>query len=304
MSGFIQAQISEIIDLGLEEAIFYNHLRNKINFNKSKNIAFRDGRTWERRSAADWRDVFPFWSENQIVRIIRKLVNSGAVLKSNYNAHYYDRTMWLALADDPVQPDDEPPAKKTVIKKSNTKSPTPKSKKDNRDSILQNREFAPCAAKETPDEEDIVDSSDPVDLVETSVENVPFTSVESDDSSNRVISKKVISNNIIHFKTEKKPRGRPPKVVSPEERLVLDIVSHFGVGFVRPGQQGQWRDPDLVDSTKSLVRRLTGGDLETLELFWRYLYENNRAVPLGAAYPWKNEFETFLRERGRYSAAS
>ena len=279
MLDFIYTQVTDIQELGLEPAIFLHYLRAQINNKRTDESVQRDGRTWINWTAKRWARYFGIWSEHQVTRIIRKLEKAGAIIKGFFSSDSSDRTMWIAPAED--IPFTKP---KKVTKKSKPKEP-----------VLQDRKMATAALQETADRGDVLDTGHFAESSET-----PGDIAKCSNSLNKEDLNK---NTFLERVKEKRSKGTA-KVVSPEERIVTDIASHFGVGFVRPGQQGQWRDPDLVDSTKSLVRRLTGGDLETLELFWSYLYENNRAIPLGVAYPWKQEFDTFLSERERYKAAS
>lgn len=45
-------------------------------------------------------ELFPFWTEKQIRRMIRKLEDCGALLVGNYNDLPFDRTQWYALSDE------------------------------------------------------------------------------------------------------------------------------------------------------------------------------------------------------------
>ena len=85
---------------GTDEAIFLENLifwviRNRVN---EKN--FFDGRTWTYNSVRALRELFPFWSDYQMRRVLESLIKQGVIVKGNYNKNPYDRTMWYALADE------------------------------------------------------------------------------------------------------------------------------------------------------------------------------------------------------------
>lgn len=66
-----------------------------------KNIAngenFFEGRTWTYNSVNAFTQLFPFWSERQIRKILDDLVEKKALIKGNFNKSTYDRTLWYAL---------------------------------------------------------------------------------------------------------------------------------------------------------------------------------------------------------------
>lgn len=59
---------------------------------------FRDGRYWYRSSNESFARLFPFWSDDQVRRILNSLVHKGAVIRGNFNEHPMDHTCWYTLA--------------------------------------------------------------------------------------------------------------------------------------------------------------------------------------------------------------
>jgi len=87
-------------EIGLEEAIMMKHFQ----FWVSKNIAnkkhLHDGHTWTYNSVKAFDSQFPFWTQNQIRRIIKSLEGQGIIKTGNYNSAKYDRTKWFAIIDE------------------------------------------------------------------------------------------------------------------------------------------------------------------------------------------------------------
>lgn len=80
--------------IGLNEAIILQQVHYWLG--RSKNV--RDGKTWVYKTYAEWREEFPFWSEDTIYRTIRKL-ETVQLLESTdkYNAISTDRTKWYTI---------------------------------------------------------------------------------------------------------------------------------------------------------------------------------------------------------------
>ena len=85
---------------GVEEAIFLQNLIYWLRHNKANNKGQKDGRTWSYNTLEAFSQLFPFWTVNQIRRIIASLTKQGVIIKGSYNQRAYDRTCWYALADE------------------------------------------------------------------------------------------------------------------------------------------------------------------------------------------------------------
>lgn len=84
---------------GVDGAIIIEHLYFWIQKNKVNDKNFYDGRYWTYNSKKAFTDIFPYWTERQLERIIGNLKKDGAILTGNYNKVAYDRTTWYALDD-------------------------------------------------------------------------------------------------------------------------------------------------------------------------------------------------------------
>lgn len=84
---------------GVDEAIMLHHLCFWIEKNRANERHLYEGRYWTYCSAKGFREIFPFWSEGQIRRILKSLQEQGAIIVGNWNDTQYDRTAWYALSD-------------------------------------------------------------------------------------------------------------------------------------------------------------------------------------------------------------
>ena len=84
---------------GVNEAIFIHNLYFWIKKNKANGKHLYDGKTWTYNSTAAFEELFPYWSRQQIDRIITKLRKEGLVFLGNHNKVKFDRTRWFALSE-------------------------------------------------------------------------------------------------------------------------------------------------------------------------------------------------------------
>ena len=84
----------------IEEAILIHHFQFWISKNKRSTKHLHQGRAWMFDSAEDIADYFPYWSRDQVKRILNKLVKNNIIIKGNFNKTGYDRTNWYAFKDE------------------------------------------------------------------------------------------------------------------------------------------------------------------------------------------------------------
>lgn len=82
---------------GCEEAIIIQSLSFWIEKNKANKKHEHDGRFWTYNSVRAWQELFPYWTENQVRRVLKSLVDQGVVVVGNFNKAGYDRTTWYSL---------------------------------------------------------------------------------------------------------------------------------------------------------------------------------------------------------------
>lgn len=86
-------------ELGVSAAIVVQNLQFWIKKNEANDKHFHDGRYWTFNSMKAWHELFPFWTERQIRKILDDLVEKKIIIKGNYNEMKYDRTLWYAFTD-------------------------------------------------------------------------------------------------------------------------------------------------------------------------------------------------------------
>lgn len=84
---------------GIEEAILIHNLFFWINKNAANEKHFHDGHYWTYNSQKAFSELFPYMSEDKIQRTLKKLCQSGIIIKGNYNDAKFDKTCWYAFTD-------------------------------------------------------------------------------------------------------------------------------------------------------------------------------------------------------------
>jgi len=73
------------VKYGIEEAIVINNLVFWITKNKANRKHYLNDRTWTYNTYKAFSEIFPYWNEHKIKRILDSLVNQGVILRENYN---------------------------------------------------------------------------------------------------------------------------------------------------------------------------------------------------------------------------
>ena len=84
---------------GVPEAIIIRNLMYWVAKNKANAVNEYDGDTYTYNSVKAFNELFPFWSERQISRILKSLQEQNVIKSGNYNKAKYDRTKWYAFVD-------------------------------------------------------------------------------------------------------------------------------------------------------------------------------------------------------------
>lgn len=88
---------------GVNGAILLSNLYFWVKKNKENDVNFHDDRYWTYNTLEAFAEQFPFWSKDQIKRIMKDLRDKGVILVGNYNANKYDRTLWYSVDFDKVE---------------------------------------------------------------------------------------------------------------------------------------------------------------------------------------------------------
>lgn len=87
-------------EYGVEESIVLQNLIFWINKNKANGKHLYDGKTWTYNSIKAFTELFPFWTDRQIERILKSLKDQNVIITGNYNESPYDKTTWYALTNE------------------------------------------------------------------------------------------------------------------------------------------------------------------------------------------------------------
>lgn len=96
-------------EYGIAEAVIINHFQFWIKYNKRSARNEHDGRTWTYQSTRSLTEAFPYLSAKSIWGALDRLTKAGVIMKGNYNANAYDRTLWYAFVLESfwIQPEGE-----------------------------------------------------------------------------------------------------------------------------------------------------------------------------------------------------
>jgi hypothetical protein len=82
---------------GLPEAIFLHNLSFWQLTNERNERNFHDGRYWTYNSCKAFTEIFIYFTERQIERVLKSLVNQKCIVSGNYNKLKMDRTKWYSV---------------------------------------------------------------------------------------------------------------------------------------------------------------------------------------------------------------
>ena len=82
---------------GVDGAVMLHHIVYWVVYNEANGLNRVDGYTWTYNSARAYKQFFPWWSADQIRRVLRNLESDGAIVVGNHNKLGMDRTKWYTL---------------------------------------------------------------------------------------------------------------------------------------------------------------------------------------------------------------
>ena len=85
---------ADAVEYGILEAVLLSNIRWWVAKNASNNKHWYNGHYWTYNSAKAFAKLFPYASQQQIQRALRKLELSGIVHVGNFNSNPYDHTKW------------------------------------------------------------------------------------------------------------------------------------------------------------------------------------------------------------------
>ena len=91
------------MEYGVDEAIFLDSIMYWYRHNRANGLNYHDERWWTFNSMAAFVELFPWWSDKQLRRIIKSCKEQGELLTANYNTDGRDRTVWYSPSDKLLQ---------------------------------------------------------------------------------------------------------------------------------------------------------------------------------------------------------
>lgn len=86
-------------EYGVDIAIVVNNIAFWLQKNKANGKHIHDGKVWTYNSTKAFKELFPYWTENQIRRILENMQKHGIIETGNYNSNAYDRTKWYTFTN-------------------------------------------------------------------------------------------------------------------------------------------------------------------------------------------------------------
>lgn len=84
--------------LGVDAALVYNHIIYWLRINAKKSDPIED-KYWMYETYQEMADFFGFFSDDQIAKAIKKLTDSGLIIKKCLSKNPFDRTYWYSVPD-------------------------------------------------------------------------------------------------------------------------------------------------------------------------------------------------------------
>lgn len=84
---------------GVEESILIHNIFFWIKKNVANDKHKHNGRYWTYNSSKAFSELFPYFNEKKISRLLAKMCNDEILVKGNFNQTAFDRTLWYSLSD-------------------------------------------------------------------------------------------------------------------------------------------------------------------------------------------------------------
>ena len=91
--------IDDAVSYGILESVLLYNIRFWVAKNEANNRHSYMGKHWTYNSAKAFCHLFPYVSQQQIQRALKRLEEQGAIEVGNFNTNPYDHTKWYTLTD-------------------------------------------------------------------------------------------------------------------------------------------------------------------------------------------------------------
>lgn len=87
-------------EYGVEIAILLQNINHWVDKNKANNKHFYDGKYWTYNSSRAFSELFPYFNQVKIKRLLQSMKKENLIYVGNFNKHSYDRTNWYSVNEE------------------------------------------------------------------------------------------------------------------------------------------------------------------------------------------------------------
>lgn len=92
-------KVEDAVLHGVDKAVILSNLRFWLTKKRDSNTHKYDGYYWVYNTAKELAELFPYFTQSKIQRLLKQLEEDGVLLVGNYNKVKYDRTRWYSLSE-------------------------------------------------------------------------------------------------------------------------------------------------------------------------------------------------------------
>lgn len=92
-------RVEDAVSYGVDKAVILSNLRFWLTKKRDSNTHNYDGHYWVYNTAKELAEIFPYFTQSKVQRLLKQLEEDGVLLVNNYNKVKYDRTRWYSLSE-------------------------------------------------------------------------------------------------------------------------------------------------------------------------------------------------------------
>lgn len=90
-------RVEDAVSYGVDKAVILSNLRFWLTKKRDSKTHSYDGYYWVYNTAKELAELFPYFTQSKVQRLLKQLEEDGVLLVGNYNKVKYDRTRWYSL---------------------------------------------------------------------------------------------------------------------------------------------------------------------------------------------------------------
>ena len=91
--------VAVAVKYGATKALVLEQINSWIKYNEANNLNFHDGKYWTYNSVEAWTELIPYFSYEQMRKILKDLESDGLIIKGKFNKSPLDKTLWYSITD-------------------------------------------------------------------------------------------------------------------------------------------------------------------------------------------------------------